>query len=42
MSTQNLTDQALVHTPLYTNDASVMGTYMAWFCGLILQVINHV
>jgi|TARA_R110000868_G_scaffold243851_5_gene499929 uncharacterized membrane protein len=39
MSTQNLTDQALVHTPLFTNDASVMGI-LAILLGLVFYTAN--
>ena len=39
MSTQNLTDQAMVHTPLFTNDATVMGI-LAILLGLIFYTAN--
>jgi uncharacterized membrane protein len=39
MSTQNLTDQALVHTPFFTNDATVMGI-LAILLGLVFYTAN--
>ena len=39
MSTQNLADQALVHTPLFTNDATVMGI-LAILLGLVFYTAN--
>ncbi|WP_299073631.1 DUF819 family protein [uncultured Paraglaciecola sp.] len=39
MSTQNLADQALVHTPMFTNDASVMGI-LAILLGLVFYTAN--
>jgi uncharacterized membrane protein len=39
MSTHNLTDQALVHTPLFTNDATVMGI-LAILLGLVFYTAN--
>ena len=39
MSTQNLTDQALVHTPLFSNDATVMGI-LAILLGLVFYTAN--
>ena len=39
MSIQNLTDQALVNTPLFTNDATVMGI-LAILLGLVFYTAN--
>jgi uncharacterized membrane protein len=39
MSTQNIADQALVHTPLFTNDATVMGI-LAILLGLVFYTAN--
>ena len=39
MSTQNFADQALVHTPLFTNDATVMGI-LAILLGLVFYTAN--
>lgn len=39
MSTENVTDQALVHTPLFTNDATIMGI-LAILLGLVFYTAN--
>lgn len=39
MSTENLTDQALVQTPLFTNDATIMGI-LAILLGLVFYTAN--
>jgi uncharacterized membrane protein len=39
MPTQNIADQALVHTPLFTNDATVMGI-LAILLGLVFYTAN--
>ncbi|MDB4327492.1 DUF819 family protein, partial [bacterium] len=39
MSTHNLTDQALVNTPFFTNDATVMGI-LAILLGLVFYTAN--
>jgi uncharacterized membrane protein len=39
MSTQNIADQALAHTPLFTNDATVMGI-LAILLGLVFYTAN--
>jgi uncharacterized membrane protein len=39
MSTENLTDQAMVHTPLFTNDATIMGI-LAILLGIVFYTAN--
>lgn len=39
MSTETLTDQAMVHTPLFTNDATIMGI-LAILLGLVFYTAN--
>lgn len=39
MSTENVTDHALVHTPLFTNDATIMGI-LAILLGLVFYTAN--